>query len=623
MDTRPNSQTETPASPQGESGTHFDPRSFSVASIASSVARPYQPPESMPFDPTSMATKPKTPFALGVLLEEAGLINKEMIDDLIASGQESAQSLKRSLIQQGLVSEEDILDAIADDLGVERTSLRQVEVTPELLEQIAPAFAKKHRVFPISYNDEEIVIALNDPTNVGACDDLQMATGKRIVPKVVPEAELDRYIAKYYEGDEVGKIYDEFTKDTANPFVRGLGEYETIDLDHGVESVVRPEVRFVDLVFRQAVHEGASDIHIEPSRTGLKVRFRTDGVLAEIPQPPRKWQNAIISRLKVLSGMDLAEKRIPQDGRIKLTLPNKKLDLRVSCLPSIFGETIVMRILDQSDVLMGLEDVGFLPDSIRIFERLIRTPNGVILMTGPTGSGKTTTLNSALSVLNSPERKIITVEDPVEYQIQGINQIQANHEVGLDFGMALRTMLRMSPDVIMVGEIRDRETGDIAIRAALTGHLVFSTLHTNDAPSATIRLIEMGIKPFLVASSIQAVIAQRLIRRVCSRCKSPTSLAPDVIVQMGYDPKDYVGTTFYKGIGCDRCSDGYRGRTAIHEIFEMNPDLRKMVIQVQPTIKIKKAAIGFGMRTLRQDGWEKVLLGITSVEEVMRMTQMD
>jgi len=452
---------------------------------------------------------------------------------------------------------------------------------------------------------------------------LQMVINKTVVPLIASEDDLDRNIRKYYEGDEIGKIYDTFTQETTDPFAKTLKAYETIELDEE-DRDQPPVVRFVDLIFKQAVHDLASDIHIEPARTGVTVRFRIDGVLQELPSPPRRWQNAIISRLKVLSGMDLAEKRVPQDGRIKLTLPDKKLDLRVSCLPSIFGETIVMRILDQSDILMGLEEVGFLPDSIQTFERLIRSPNGIILMTGPTGSGKTTTLNSALSTLNTTERKIITVEDPVEYQVQGINQIQVNPEADVTFATVLRSILRMSPDVIMVGEIRDLETAEIAIGSALTGHLVFSTLHTNDAPSATVRLIDMGIKPFLVASSIQAVIAQRLLRRICANCKRETTVRPELIREMGADPNDGVGRVFYKGTGCDRCgSSGYRGRTAIHEIFEMNPDLRKLVIRAESNMKIKRTAIEQGMRTLRQDGWQKILMGITTVEEVMRITQMD
>jgi type II secretory ATPase GspE/PulE/Tfp pilus assembly ATPase PilB-like protein len=372
------------------------------------------------------------------------------------------------------------------------------------------------------------------------------------------------------------------------------------------------------------VHERASDIHIEPTRHGMTIRYRIDGVLQEIPSPPAKWVNAIISRLKVLSNMDLAEKRVPQDGRIRLTFSDKKLDLRVSNLPTIFGESIVMRILDQSQVMMGLEDVGFLPSSIKTFNELIRSPNGVILMTGPTGSGKTTTLYAALGTLNTPDHKLVTLEDPVEYQIPGINQIQINQDIGLDFALGLRSVLRQSPDIILVGEIRDTETAENAIRAALTGHLVFSTLHTNDAPSATVRLIDMGIKPYLVASSLQAVIAQRLVRRICPGCKESWRPTPEVIQESGFDPDEYANRDFFRGRGCERCNQhGYRGRTAIHEIMVLNSDLRRRVIRSEPASRLKKAAVKYGMHTLRMDGWEKCLLGSTTIDEVMSITASD
>jgi type IV pilus assembly protein PilB len=356
----------------------------------------------------------------------------------------------------------------------------------------------------------------------------------------------------------------------------------------------------------------------------MTIRFRIDGVLQEYPSPPKKWQNSVLSRLKVLSGMDLAEKRVPQDGRIKLNIPGKKLDVRVSSIPSIYGESIVMRLLDQSSVVRGLEDVGFLPDSIARFKSLIKSPNGVILMTGPTGSGKTTTLYSALATINNVDTKIVTIEDPVEYMLDGINQVQINKDVGLDFALGLRSILRQSPDVIMVGEMRDLETAEIGIRAALTGHLVFSTLHTNDAPSACVRLTDMGVKPFMVASALQAVIAQRLVRRICSACKVETPAKREEIELLGMDWSKYADTTLYVGKGCDRCGHtGSRGRTAIHEIFSMTPALRQMVIRMESGSKLKKAALASGMRSLRQDGWEKVLLGQTTPLEIARITVED
>ena len=608
---------QVPQTPGKPSAPQFDPSKFSVS-------KPSGPLMDSRSAAARVASNKGNPAALGAILEDAGLVNHEMIQDLISSGNESAQSLKKSLISQGLVNEDDILDAMAREAGMEKVSLRGVDLTPELKSLIPISFAKKNRVFPVSMDGNCVTVAISDPTNIEICDTLNVLLGKEVRPVLAAEEEIERAIKRNYDDNGVSKIYEEFAAGAQqDPFAKNIEAYETIQLNEESRDLP-PAVRFVDLIFKQAVHEGASDIHVEPARFRLVIRFRVDGVLQELPSPPNRWKNSIISRLKVMSGMDLAEKRIPQDGRIKLTLPEKALDLRVSCLPSIYGETIVMRLLDQSDVLMGLEDVGFLPDNIARFEKLIKAPNGVILMTGPTGSGKTTTLNSALSTLNRPETKIITVEDPVEYQISGINQIQVNTEADLTFATALRSMLRMSPDIIMVGEIRDAETAEIAIRAALTGHLVFSTLHTNDAPSATIRFINMGVKPFLVASSVQAVIAQRLMRRVCSGCKREYPVHPEMLREMGVDEAKYAGAKVVKGTGCPRCNGtGYKGRTAIHEIFTMTPDIRKMVIRVESNIKIKKAAIAGGMRTLRLDGWEKCLLGITSPEEVMRITAED
>lgn len=560
---------------------------------------------------------------LGIILEEAGLINEEMIKKVSINQDESAQTLKRSLISQGFVREDDILDALAREMGMEKISIANVKITPELLDQLPDKVVKAYRVFPIAYDDHRIDVALADPLNINITDDLEKIVGKKVVGFVASDEEIEKAIKRYYEGTEVSDLYEGFTGELHGNETDQRDNYSEIDLTEE-EHDQNPVVKFVDLVFRQAVHDRASDIHIEPSKTGVNVRFRIDGVLHEYPSPPKKWQNMIISRLKAMASLDLSEKRVPLDGRIKLNLGEKKLDLRVSTLPAIFGESVVMRILDQSSVLMGLSDVGFLPDTIRIFEELIKSPSGIILMTGPTGSGKTTTLYSALSTINTPEKKIITVENPVEYMLDGINQVQVNETLGLNFAMGLRAMLRQSPDVIMVGELRDLSEAEIAISAALTGHLVFSTLHTNDAPSATTRLLDMGIKPFLVASSIQAVIAQRLVRRICSRCKIEYHPHPEEIIEMGYDPNKYTDVVFYKGAGCERCNQtGYKGRTAIHEIMVNSPDLRKLVMKKASSIKIKHLAVEEGMRTLRMDGWEKVLLGQTTTQDILRITQED
>ncbi len=572
-----------------------------------------------------------TSQSLAQVLGSTGLLPQAQIDRLIKDHGESATTLQKAVTSQGLMNQVDFLDAMAENLGMERISLSSITVTPDLIEKIPKKVARDYRVFPVSWDHEkkEMRVAIADPLNIAAIDDLQRILNCHVTTLVASEDEIDRYYKKWYETDEISKAYVDATDSMHAQEKADEDAYTSMDLTGDEEADTPAVVKFVDLIFRQAVHDRASDIHIEPNRRNVTIRFRVDGVLHELPSPPKKWQNAILSRLKVLSGMDLAEKRIPQDGRIKLNLPDRKLDLRVSALPSIYGESIVMRILDQSNVMLGLEDVGFLPENVARFRQLIASPNGIIVMTGPTGSGKTTTLYSALGTLNNPETKILTIENPVEYMIDGICQVQVNEEIGLTFSKGLRSMLRQSPDVILVGEIRDIETAEIAIRAALTGHLVFSTLHTNDAPSAPTRLVDMGIKPFLVASSVQAVIAQRLIRKLCAHCKRSISVPEETLLEAGASPEEIAA--FHAGNlpmlgpqGCDRCEGkGYRGRTAIHEIFVVDSKLRSMIIRGESSIRLKKIAVRSGMRTLRMDGWEKAKLGQTSAEEVVRITAQD
>ncbi len=566
--------------------------------------------------------------SLSRVLEEAGLLNESMSKELMRDCQDLGVPLKQACVTQGIASEDDILKLVAANQGMELVSMDDVEVTKELIDAIPPKTARMFRVFPIESSEDSLRVALSDPFNLSVIDDLHRILDKNVVACVAQESDIERYIKRYYESNEVSEMYERF----AEEILEEAGEsqnfqdvYANIELDPNKSNEEQPAVvRFVDLIFKQAVHERASDIHIEPQQHGVIIRFRVDGVLHDVPSPPPRWLGPIISRLKVMSGMDLAEKRVPQDGRIKLSIPGKKLDVRVNCMPTIHGETIVMRILDQESVMLGLVDVGFLPDTVTLFENLIKAPNGIILMTGPTGSGKTTTLYAALSTINTPEAKIITAENPVEYQLEGICQTQINDEIGLDFPSALRTMLRQSPDVIMVGEIRDLETAEIAIKAALTGHMVFSTLHTNDSSSAFVRLVDMGIKPFLVASSLYAVIAQRLARRICPYCQEEYVPHDEEITEMGVDAAECREHTFLRGTGCERCNDtGYRGRTALHEVMEVGSEMRRMIMAVKSAGHIKREAIRTGMRTLRRDGWEKVLLDIITIPEVLRITQGD
>ncbi|MCX7017595.1 MAG: ATPase, T2SS/T4P/T4SS family [bacterium] len=580
-------------------------------------------------DTAAVKYKPVSQPGMGGARKAPGSISgdedREAIKQIIPQD-ESAQTLKHATVALTFTNDKDVLDDLSANLGYEKADLKALKATPDLIKQIDPKHAIKYRIFPVRYTDDALWVAIADPLNIQITDDLQRIYHKQIHSVVAPEDDIIRHIRHYYEGSAISDMYDKAADDAIQAETKDTEDelYTDAMLKTGPETAEPPVVKFVGLLFKQAVQDRASDIHVEPNKTGITIRFRVDGVLHEVPAPPKRWQNSVISRLKVLSGMDLAEKRVPLDGRIKLDIPGKNLDVRVSSLPTIFGESIVMRILDQASVLMGLEDVGFLEDNIRRFRTLIKSPNGVILMTGPTGSGKTTTLYSALATINHPEVKIVTVEDPVEYMLDGVNQVHVNKEIGLDFAYALRSILRQSPDVIMVGEMRDTETAEIGIRAALTGHLVFSTLHTNDAPSACIRLIDMGIKPFLVASSIQAVIAQRLVRRICSTCRDTYKPKPDEIASAGHDPDEMADTPFYKGKGCDRCShSGYRGRIAIHEMFIMDPDIRHMVIRSESANKLKKVGIEKGMRTLRMDGWQKVLLGHTTIPEVMRVTAAD
>jgi len=581
----------------------------------------------MPGDNNNTGTPKQNNFVR--ILEEAQLVTPDVINKAMVLAEEAGQSLRDTLIETGQVTEEDILQATADKMGMDIIDLDELKLDPSVKELITERVAKHYKVFPIRKEaDDTLVVAISDPFDVQLADDLKIMLGSNLKMVIAKEEQIERAIKKYYEGHQVEELIQQFNEEQQQQTIEEFNYDEVLKgTAQGTGELSAEDgaiVNFVNTMFRQAIHDRASDIHVEPFARTLKIRFRIDGVLHEMTPPPKRAQNAILSRLKLMSGMDLAEKRIPQDGRIKLNLDNKNLDVRVNALPALYGESIVMRILDQSTVLLGLEDVGFSPYHIELFEQQIKKPNGILLMTGPTGSGKTTTLYAALSAINTVDKKLITVENPVEYQITGINQVQVNADIGLTFSVGLRSMLRQSPDVILVGEIRDTETAEIAVRAALTGHLVFSTLHTNDAPSATVRLIDMGIKPFLVASSVQAIVAQRLVRRICNACKEPFTPDKETLDLLGVPPNERDGVQLMRGRGCDKCSfSGYKGRTAIHEMMIMNDVIRAMVMDREAASVIKKRAREYGMRTLREDGFEKVLMGQTTVDEIMRITQLD
>lgn len=541
--------------------------------------------------------------------------------------EESAQRLQDVDFTTVEVDQENMLEVMAEQANMEAVELRKYKVRPEVVNLLPEKLARRYNAIIIEADDDNITVAISDPFNLDVNDAISFRfTGKNIKWVLAGETDIKIAIERYYKGEQamVEDMLNEISEDdkfgseeTAKTYSEMLKQDISVD-DEG------PIVRLVDLIFEEAVRMRASDIHFEPFENKFIIRFRVDGVLHEIQSPSKKLQGPIISRLKLMSDMDLSEKRVPQDGRIQKLILGRQFDFRVSALPALHGESIVTRLLEQSGVLLGLEQIGFLEDNIDKFKKMIRQPHGIILMTGPTGSGKTTTLYSALNVINTVDTKIVTVENPVEYQIEGINQVQINDDIGLTFARALRSILRQAPNVILVGEIRDKETGEIAISSAMTGHLVFSTLHTNDAPGANTRLVEMGIKPFLVSSAIQAVIAQRLVRTICKDCKEPYEPDPLVIRDLGFDPDEYKDVTFYRGKGCETCNyTGYKGRTAIHEVLENSDEVRELVMNSASTDEIRKVARQQGMRTLREDGWKKVIRGTTTMVEVARITAAD
>jgi general secretion pathway protein E/type IV pilus assembly protein PilB len=525
------------------------------------------------------------------------------------------------LFKKGYINDEDILNLVIAQLGTRPEETKNRRIDPEIIKKVSPSVAHHHRIIPIKFNDNILTVATDNPFNFLAFNNFKIFLNCEIEGILTKNQDIDELLDRYYGLKEGAPI---------TALVAGMGETQKITLRETGETQPllkaeeAPVVKLVSLLILKAVKGRASDIHIEPLENKFRIRYRIDGILYEVPGPPKRLQSSVISRIKIMAGMDIAEKRLPQDGRIRIEISGKELDLRVSTLPAIYGESVVLRILDKSSFLLGLKELGLTSDDEKKFSRLIELPNGLILVTGPTGSGKTSTLYASLSYINKPDRKLITVEDPVEYQITGINQVQAKPQINLTFAVGLRSILRQSPDVIMIGEIRDSETAQIAIQASLTGHLVFSTLHTNDAPGAITRLIDMGIKPYLVASSLQAVLAQRLVRVICPLCKEeyqPTKEELEVIKLTANQSKNMK---FYRGKGCDDCvNTGYKGRTGMFELLVMTDKLREIILEKISSSVINEEARTLGMITLREDGVRKVLAGITTISEVIRVTQQD
>jgi type IV pilus assembly protein PilB len=553
------------------------------------------------------------------ILQENILVSDEQIED--ARSTAGGRSPVDVLIEQGAVSQEDVARAIASNAAMDFMLLDELHVPQEVTDLVPADTARRYRVVPIGTNDlGGLVVAVDDPLNFDTLDSVQSVVQREVEFVCTTKDSLNAALMKFYGTAE----------DAVASLESLTGHIKIGDQDVDVAGVEgeggeAPIIKLVTMMLIEAYNMRTSDIHIEPLEKRLRVRFRIDGVLIEMQNPPKKLQAAIISRLKIMTGtMSIAEKRLPQDGRIQVKLGKKQIDLRVSTIPTTHGESVVMRILDKSSLSLGLPQLGFLSDDQETFERLITLPDGILLVTGPTGSGKTTTLYACLNYINKPDKKLITVEDPVEYQMAGINQVQVNSEVGMTFPAALRSMLRQAPNVIMIGEIRDAETANIAINASLTGHLVFSTLHTNDAPSAVARLVDIGVQPFLVSSAVRAMMAQRLVRKICPNCKAPHELLESEVRSLGIDPTQLTEASVAKGKGCERCKHmGYKGRAGIFEIFIVDDEVRHMINSKSTTVELRKRAREMGMRTLREDGIRKVLSGMTTAEEVITATMSD
>ena len=567
---------------------------------------------------------------LGEILVKENLISQEQLQQAIEQQKDQGGRLGAALVKLGFISDDEITGVLSRQYGVPAINLSYYEVDPGVVKLVPQETAVRYQVVPLSRVGSTLTIAMVDPTNVFAMDDIKFMTGLNVEPVVASETSIQDAITKFYGVSEASPEQD-LDKVMAE-LGGGIGDVEVAEeesetsiaeLEHAAEEA--PVIKLVNLVLSEALTRGASDIHIEPYEKEYRIRFRIDGVLHTIMNPPLKLKDAVTSRVKIMSKLDISEKRLPQDGRIMLKLSKdgkkKELDFRVSTLPTLFGEKIVLRLLDKENLRLDMTKLGFEQESLDKFEKAILKPYGMVLVTGPTGSGKTNTLYSSIARLNQPDTNIMTAEDPVEFQLPGINQVQMKEQIGLNFAAALRSFLRQDPNIILVGEIRDFETAEISVKAALTGHLVLSTLHTNDAPSTISRLMNMGIEPFLVATSVHLICAQRLVRRICTGCKEQQDLPPQALIDIGYTPTEAKKNKVFKGKGCDRCNGtGYKGRVGLYEVMEITDDMRELILVGASALELKKKAIEQGMITLRRSGLIKIADGQTTIEEVIRET---
>jgi len=566
---------------------------------------------------------------LGRILVKMGILTRDKVHHCleIQKSRKEKIPLGQIMLELGMIDEKQLRVALAAQRGMEYVDLAGMDLDPEVLKQIPGQMAKAYRVVPLEYNeaDKTMVVVLDSPDNFKATDDLSTLMGFRVLAKVTSPEDMDEVLDKFYakEEESINDLIGELEGD--NFLAEFQGRDQSIDLDELKELAESNPVRkLLNLVLLQAIRDKASDIHFEPFENEFKMRYRIDGVLYEMVPPPKHIAVALSSRIKVMANLDIAERRLPQDGRIPLTVQGNPIDLRVSVLPTMFGESVVLRVLDRAQVDLKLDNLGLDAEDLREVRQLIHRPNGIIIVTGPTGSGKTTTLYSAMKELNTVDSKLITTEDPVEYDIDGIIQVQIKPEIGLTFARCLRSILRQDPDIVLVGEIRDIETAEIAAQASLTGHLVFTTLHTNDAPSAIARLLDLGLEPCLITAPLEGIIAQRLVRKICTRCKEQYEPTEDQLYELGLTPDDVRGKSFFYGRGCDECNNtGYRGRMGIFEIMTFNDEIRELIMNHASTNILRNAARKKGMRLLREKGLNAIYDGLTTIEEVVKETMVD
>lgn len=560
-------------------------------------------------------------YVLEILLEH-GMVTSEQIEAIRASMVNDDVSVVDTMIAAGQLVELDVLQLLGEQFAMEVVSLRDIDISPKTRDTVTVETARRYNIIPIYKTADTLTVAMSDPMNVEVLDSLRFALKSNVDGVLALREEIDVAMDRYYAAETtMESMLNQLADGTVDVAVTGR---EDVIQDAEAADSDAPIIKLVSLIILEAYRSRASDIHLEPLEKKFRVRYRIDGVLHEVDSPPKRLQSAIISRVKIMASMKISEKRVPQDGRIQVNILGRELDLRVSTVPANHGESIVMRILDKQNLALGLPNLGFFSDDQQTFENLIKLPDGIILVTGPTGSGKTTTLYACLNYVNRPDRKIITVEDPVEYQMSGINQVQVRADIGLNFSAALRSILRQAPNIVMIGEIRDEETANIATEAALTGHLVFSTLHTNDAPSAVTRLLDIGVKPFLVASAIRAIMAQRLVRCVCDECREEYTPHSSDFAGLGVHSEQLEGRNLTRGRGCPKCQlTGYSGRKGLFEIFLINDEIQKMIFDKSSSASLRAKGRENGMRTLREDGMRKILSGMTTVDEVLRVTMGD